>query len=299
MAQLRRNHSSQNKGLQTSFKLVVFFIFAVIALTAGLAYFKKQLTGLSENTTEATFDYSLRTFLPSSRGEIVHHKHYSLSYAEQHEQAEWVAYTMNRDMLNKPNVARFEFFNTDTAVKTKSATQRDYNNSGYTRGHLVPAGDMAFDTAAMRETFFMSNISPQKKAFNNGIWKELEENVRDWTYKNEMLYIISGPIFQNASQKIGKEIKITVPTDFYKVLLDYNSSEKNGIAFIIPNELSEKRLEDYMVTIDEVEKITGLDFFDSMIENNVEENIESKINKKLWKVSDKRYQLRINIWNHE
>ena len=82
-------------------------------------------------------------------------------------------------------------------------------------------------------------------------------------------------------------------------MLDFESPEKKGIAFIIPNELSAKRLEDYMVTIDEVEKLTGLDFFDSMIDNIEEENIESKIRKESWKVSDKRYQLRISRWNFE
>ena len=299
MAHLRRNHSSQNKGLQTTFRLVVFFIFAIIALVAGFAYFKNQLTNLAENTSEPTVDYSLRTYLPTSRGEIVHHRYYALSYAEQHEQAEWVAYTMDRKMLNMPNVDRFGMFNPDDDVKTKSAVHRDYNNSGYTRGHLVPAGDMAFDTLAMRETFLMSNVSPQIKAFNNGIWKELEENTRDWTYTNGKLYIITGPILKNVAQTIGQENKVTVPSGFFKVLLDFESPEKKGIAFIIPNELSAKRLEDYMVTIDEVENLTGLDFFDSMIDNIEEENIESKIRKESWKVSDKRYQLRISRWNFE
>jgi endonuclease G len=299
MVQLRRNHSSHNKGLQTTFRLVVFFIFAIIALVAGFAYYKKHLINVPDFASEAQEDYTLRTFLPSSTGEIVHHKYYSLSYAEQHEQAEWVAYTMDREMLNIPNVDRFGMFNPDEDVKTKSSVHRDYNNSGYTRGHLVPAGDMAFDTLAMRETFLMSNVSPQVKAFNNGIWKELEENTRDWTYTNGKLYIITGPILKNVTQTIGKENKITVPSGFFKVLLDFESAEKKGIAFIIPNELSDKRLEEYMVTIDEVEKLTGLDFFDSMIENTEEEKLESNINKKSWKVSDKRYQLRINRWNYE
>ncbi|MFZ1562173.1 MAG: DNA/RNA non-specific endonuclease, partial [Saprospiraceae bacterium] len=103
----------------------------------------------------------------------------------------------------------------------------------------------------------------------------------------------------NVAQTIGKENKVTVPSGFFKVLLDFESPEKKGIAFIIPNELSSKRLEDYMVTIDEVENLTGLDFFDNMIDNIEEENIESKIRKESWKVSDKRYQLRISRWNFE
>jgi len=297
MVQLRRNHSSNNKGLVTTFRLIIFLIIAVIALVGSFIYYKK--TFLNSSTYIQEIDYSDRTFLPSATGEIVFHKYYTLSYVEKYELAEWTAYMLNKDLLNKPNVDRFQNFIPDYNVSTRSSFYSDYANSGYIRGHLVPAGDMAFDTVAMRESFYMSNITPQHRAFNNGIWKELEENIRDWTYKSETLYIITGPVLTNPITTIGIENRVTVPSAFYKVIMDYSSPEKKGIAFIIPNELSVRRLEEYMCTIDDVERATGLDFFNEMINDVEEEKLESIADKNLWKVSEKRYQLRLNKWNYE
>jgi endonuclease G len=299
MVQLRRNYTTQGKGLPTTFRLVLFFVIAVLALAGGLGYMKISLPSSKDNQLYEKEDFSTRTYLPSAHGEIVHHKYYSLSYIEKDETAEWTAYMMNRSMLNAPNVERYGYFSPDNAVTTGSAIHSDYSNSGYTRGHLVPAGDMAFDTTAMRESFFMSNMTPQLKAFNNGVWKELEEDIRDWTYESDTLYIISGPVLSDPIKTIGKKNKVTVPSAFYKVILDYTGPEKKAIGFIIPHELSEKRLETYMVTVDEVERLTGIDFFGGMIDDTEEEKLESQINKSLWKVSDKRYQLRIKKWNYE
>ena len=92
------------------------------------------------------------------------------------EQAEWVYYSLSQSNLLAPKVPRFDYFNPDPKVKSKSAVHSDYSNSGYTRGHLVPAGDMSYDKQGMKECFYMSNMSPQPRVFNNGIWKELERD---------------------------------------------------------------------------------------------------------------------------
>jgi len=279
--------------------MVILVFVLLIAIVGGYYYLKENYLTSAPTSIDMTPDYSLRTYLPTYTGELVHHTYYSLSYVEKNEQAEWVAYMVDRAMLNVPNLDRYGHFDADVSVNSKSANHNDYSNSGYTRGHLVPAGDMAFDSTAMRESFLMSNISPQIREFNNGIWKELEENVRDWTYKAGKLYIISGPIFNDSIKKIGKGNKIAIPDAFFKVLLDFEDSEKKAIGFIIPNILSTNRIEEYMTTVDEIEKITGFDFFNDMINDEEEERLESSFNKQLWPVSDKRYQLRINIWNNE
>jgi endonuclease G len=274
-------------------------IIALLALVGGYFYLKRNGNLPVITPSKLAADTELRTYLPSSRGQIVHHTYYSLSYIERNEQPEWTAYIMDRKMLNVPNLERYKHFAPDYQVSTRSAFHRDYNNSGFTRGHLVPAGDMAFDTIAMRESFYMSNMSPQLRAFNNGIWKELEENIRDWTYKAEQLYIITGPIFNGVRKTIGRENKIAVPNAFFKVLMDYKNPEHKAIAFIIPHEMSDRRLEEFMVTIDQVEILTGIDFFNDLINDAEEEKLESQIDKTKWNVSDKRYQLRISKWNYE
>jgi len=299
MAKFRQNHQNQGKDLQTTFRMVILLFVVIAALAGGFIYYRHALFNKAAPSATVTEDYADRTYLPSSSGEVVNHRYYSLSYMEKYEQAEWTAYMMTREMLNAENVDRNAHFNPDYSVSTRSAYHRDYSNSGYTRGHLVPAADMAFDTLAMRESFFMSNMSPQVKECNNGVWKELEENVRDWTYKAGTLYIVSGPVINGAYKTIGKENKVAVPHSFYKVLLDYEDPERKMIGFVIPNALSEIRLQDYMVTVDSVEKLTGIDFFKNMINDAEEEKLESTINKSNWNVSEKRYQLRVTKWNYE
>lgn len=299
MANLRRNYQKQGKGLQTTYRLVVFLIIAIICLVGGFIWLKDSFGVPPSSAEYESKAKDIVTFLPSAHGQVVDHKYYSISYIEDFEQAEWSAYKMDRAMLNAPNVPRERFFAPDPLVITKSAVHSDYTNSGYTRGHLTPAGDMAFDTSAMRESFFMSNMSPQIRSFNNGIWKELEENIRDWTYKCNSLYIVTGPLFDSSNpQKIGKN-KVAIPSAFFKILMDYGNGHNKAIAFIIPHELSEKRLETYAVSIDEVEKITDLDFFNDMISDVEEEKLESATDMNQWKVSDARYQLRVNRWNKE
>lgn len=240
-----------------------------------------------------------RTYLPTSTGQVIHHTYYSLSYLEKHEQAEWTAHLLSREMLRMPNVPRSNYFNPDPKEVTGSAVHSDYSGSGYTRGHLVPAGDMAHDKIAMEESFYMSNMSPQLRAFNNGIWRELEENIRDWAFSTGSVYVITGPVFgQNVKRKIGKN-KVSVPDAFYKVLLSYTEKDKKAIAFIIPNALSEQPLQEYMVTVDAVEALTGLDFFSYLLDDKEEEIIESVLNKEKWPISEKRYQLRLTKWNFE
>jgi endonuclease G len=242
----------------------------------------------------------VRNHLPDTRlGTLVHHRYYSLSYSEQHEQAEWVAYKLTREMLDGPRVPRTDWFEEDPAVLSKSAHFEDYRSSGFTKGHLAPAADMAFSKEAMDETFLMSNISPQDRAFNNGIWRELEESTRDWARKHGHLYVVTGPVLENLfSQKIGRN-QVSVPSAYFKVLLldDFESSK--GIGFIIPNTLSERPLSDYMVSIDDVEEITNLDFFKNILTQSTEEKIESTFNSREWPFDLSRFDRRINSWNKQ
>jgi len=92
-------------------------------------------------------------YLPTSTtGYIVHHDYYSLSYNEDHEQAEWVAYELKRNQLSKNNFKR-PYFIRDKSIKTKSADWRSYKKSGYDKGHLCPAADRKFSKSAHDETF--------------------------------------------------------------------------------------------------------------------------------------------------
>lgn len=197
-------------------------------------------------------------FLPEGKAfSIVDHAHYYLGYSEEHEQAVWVAYELSENELFG-GYDRTDNFRADPKVITGSASLTDYKASGYDRGHLAPAADMAFSQTAMSESFFLSNMSPQVPGFNRGIWKSLESQVRDWAAMKGGLYVITGAIIENRDLAIGPN-KVTVPSKYYKVL--YSEREGQMIGFVLPNAKSEKGLMEYAIVVDRVEDITGLDFF--------------------------------------
>ncbi|MCZ6703711.1 MAG: DNA/RNA non-specific endonuclease, partial [Ignavibacteria bacterium] len=134
---------------------------------------------------------------------MVVHREYSLSYNETHEQAEWVAYVLTADEV-RMKCERTNDFREDGSVSTGSAGLADYRGSGYDRGHLSPAADNKADCpVAMSESFYMSNMSPQKPGFNRGIWRKLESKVRDWAAKYGEIYVATGPVFWDIIEKIG------------------------------------------------------------------------------------------------
>jgi len=236
--------------------------------------------------------------LPTTNlGKVVKHSYYALSYVEEHEQPEWVAYELTRDNLY-PNAKRQDNFRPDPRVPKGSASKRDYRGSGYDRGHLVPAGDMTFSKKAMSETFYLSNMSPQIRNFNGGIWRELEESVRYWTKKFGRLYVVSGPVLtQGIREKIGGN-GVSVPDQYYKVLLDLDEPEIKAIGFLLPNEVSVDPLKAYAIPIDEIEELTGLDFFTNIINDpKLEEKLEKGYNIRQWSFSKRAYERRVEKWN--
>ncbi len=232
--------------------------------------------------------------LPDSEGEMLRHTWFALGYSEDHEQAEWVAYELTRERLNENWAERPNTFRPDPDVRTESATPRDYTSSGYDKGHLCPAADMAFDADAIDETFLMSNISPQVPAFNMGIWRELEELTRDWARRFDRLYVVTGPVLsQPVLDQIGFN-KVSVPTAFYKVLLA--PEQHRAIAFILPNERSEKLVTEFACSIDQVESVTGIDFFPNLLKG-LDEELEGSLDKDAWPINRKRYEQRVKVWN--
>ena len=211
--------------------------------------------------------------------QIIYHTGFTLSYNETHEQASWVAYELTANELIK-KVNRSNNFKKDPKVKTVSALPSDYLRSGYDRGHLAPAADLSWSPTTMQESFYMSNMSPQKPGFNRGIWKKLESYVRQWAYENKSIYVVTGGILSSVKTSIG-ESNVGIPLYYYKVILDYTQPEIKGIGFILPNSSSSKPLQNFAVSIDEVERRTGIDFFYNLPDID-EQKIESTFNVSSW-----------------
>ncbi|HET6557433.1 MAG TPA: DNA/RNA non-specific endonuclease [Prolixibacteraceae bacterium] len=212
-------------------------------------------------------------FIPVPETNVIRHSWFTLSYNEANEQANWVYYSLTDQMVRKSGAERSSSFKVDVKVPGKSAKSSNYSRSGYDRGHLCPAADMDFDPVAMKESFLMSNVSPQDPEFNRGIWKILEETVREWAIQEKQLYIVTGPVFQNNKGVIGEE-EVLVPGYFFKVIYDPTDQPKM-IAFVMPNQASDQPLTDFTVPVDEAERLTGFDFF-SQLPDNQEAKLESR-----------------------
>lgn len=238
---------------------------------------KKDLEAFDLYFTKA-FDFSWPTY--STDQAIIERPYFTIRYNETHEQADWVAHQLFADSLRLPKFDRKDDYRKDTRVKTGSATLGDYRGSGYDRAHLAPAADFSYSEYALSQSFFMSNISPQVPSFNSGIWKKLEEQIREWAMEHDHLYVITGPVLNKSFKTIG-ENKVSVPDVYYKIVLDIDKPGIKAIAFLMPNEKSNKALKSFVVTINEIESLTGLDFFPTM-SDELEDILESSLMTNEW-----------------
>ncbi len=234
----------------------------------------------SEDVNQTELRFTTNDLLPiSTTNTIVKHNYYSLSYNEIYEQAEWVAYELKKDYIKNNNFKR-PYFIEDAKVKTGSADWRNYKNSNYDKGHLCPAGDMEFSMSAYNDTFLTSNIAPQDKKFNNGIWNRLEQKVRYWAVKENGVYVVTGGVLNNSLKTIGKE-KVAVPQYFYKILMNRSGNRVKMIGFLMPNQPSDEPLYKFVVSVDAIEKLTGINFF-PQLEDRLENQLEANKDYKDW-----------------
>ena len=252
--------------LRWDFLLLIYILFSLFGLSAA---------------EPSQYD-NLALGIPGKYDTLINRPGYALGYIEYHEQAAFVIYKLTaREALTK-EALRTNRFRSDPEIPTGSATTADYRRSGYDRGHLAPAADMAFSVQTMVDSFFMSNMSPQKPAFNRGIWKRLEEQVRQIAIREKAIYVVTGPILPKKKTVTIGANQVTVPTHYYKVIFDLTPPRKM-IGFILPNEGSDCPLEDFAVTVDVVEKATGLDFF-SALPKAVQERLECTISVSAWEL---------------
>ena len=220
--------------------------------------------------------------IPSTNGQLVARFGYAFLYSEKHEQPLWVSYKLTKAEVQNKVAKRKDNFRLDPVIKTGSATIADYKGSGYDRGHLAPAADMAWSKKAMSESFLLTNMSPQVPALNRGMWRILEEQIRKWALKEKELYIITGPIIRPNYKTIGPN-KVTVPQWYYKIIVDYHQPEIKALAFMIPNRKPQKSLQSFAVSIDKLEEVTQLDFL-NLLPQEVQIQLESKLDLFPWKL---------------
>jgi endonuclease G len=217
--------------------------------------------------------------------QLIQHKAMALVYSEKHEQPKWVSHIITTDIRNGVQ-GRSNDFRTDPKIKTGSADEYDYflktinqdssityDGFGYDRGHLAPSADFRWSAEALSESFYYSNMSPMLADFNRDSWAKLEDLFRSYIYRNPdiQLYMVTGPVLTDDLPKIPRaQNNVTVPKQFFKVALDLTNNR--AIAFLMPNAINTNPLESYAVSIDQIESLTGIDFF-----HQLPDDLESKM----------------------
>lgn len=248
-----------------------------------LSEFKERIFGkatpLKNDLPEDFFPVSAQNL------EVVNHKAYTLGYNEDHEQAAWTFHILTREStVGQASRSGIDFM-PDSKVSTSSALSSDFTRTGYDRGHLVPAGDFKCCQDLLRDTFWVSNLTPQNPDCNRNIWNNLEQQTRNWARKKGEVFVFTGPVLKNGLKKIGKYNRISIPENLYKIILyiDHDDVEKSQVkAFMMPNESNLGfNFNRFKVSVDEVEKATGLDFL-APLADNLENRLEETISTDRW-----------------
>ncbi len=265
------NPSSQYHQKQNHSILLIFIILFLLLTSICCENNISQKNG-QQNINE--INMKLLELPAVSEDLIIEHKGYFIQYSEFHEQAIWVAYLLTREEVFC-TTSRTDDFRSDSLVLSGSATNEDYDKSGYARGHLKPAADSKASKEEMSASFILSNISPMTKGFNEGLWLDLENKVRDWAILYDSLFIVTGPILTDNLEHIGLN-RVSIPQYFYKALIDVSGEEYRGIAFLIPHIVEEGDPMDFAITIDSLESILDLDLFYNL-PDSLENLLESSI----------------------
>lgn len=252
-----------------------------IIVVAAIAIFEMAMhsegTGVNIKHPDRLLVVDHQELYPSK---IIERKGFTVSYNEQLKIPNWVSWKLTANMA-KGELPRSNNFAPDPDVPS-SALPQDYKHSGYDRGHMAPAGDMKWSEKAMTQCFYMTNIAPQKQVLNSGPWNKLEERCRTWANKYGEVYIICGPVLTDRPTEFIGASKVAVPKRFFKVIFAPNTPNgPMGIGFIMNNGKNDGGMQQTALSINEVEAITGYNFFASL-PDSIEKQVESQNNLLLW-----------------
>lgn len=233
-----------------------------------------------KNSTSGDFGDLLDVSMSDSlASQMKDYEGFRVSFNRENATPNWVAWELLGSETTGPK-GRTNKFWTDSDIDNCPSTS-DYTRSGYDRGHLCPAADQKWSDIAMEDCFVMSNICPQDHALNAGAWNTLENKERNWAQRDSAIVIVAGPIYQPSDNKRIGATGVRVPSAFFKVMLAPYAETPRGIGFVYPNMSSPGDMQDYAMSIDDVEQLTGLDFFHTL-PDDVENEVESKFSFKDW-----------------
>ncbi|MDE6680460.1 MAG: DNA/RNA non-specific endonuclease [Muribaculaceae bacterium] len=279
----RRSTSASKKKKENSFwSMVAIGIIAV--LTGSYTGLFKKTDGKTTTTDSASHITALdNVSIPSSlSSQIKDYEGFKVSFNKDNGTPNWVSWELLRSET-QGNLTRSDNFWQDNDL-IGCPQSSDYSRSGYDRGHMCPAADQKWSSKAMNDCFVMSNMCPQAHALNAGAWSTLESKERQWAQRDSAIIIVAGPIYESTDRKTIGAAGVRVPSAFFKVLLAPYLDEPRAIGFVYPNMSAPGNMQNYAMSVDEVEKLTGFDFF-AALPDDIENKVESRVSFNEWNKS--------------
>ena len=195
------------------------------------------------------------------------YRNYSFGWSQKDRVALWVAYPLCR-LYTNGSAGRTNEWALDPLLGEDSAAPFGGYAGDYARGHQLPSADRQCCYEANAQTFYGTNMTPQLNAHNEKIWADLESKVRGYANSSDTTYVVTGVIVSETS-KIEKDSygkNVTVPDAYFKAVLKYSKSSTlgtwNAAAFFLEHRAYSGSVgKEHSMSIDELEKKTGLDFF--------------------------------------
>lgn len=207
--------------------------------------------------------------------EVVEHAAMAIGFDNEYKMARWVFHQLLPD-VSFGNLGRSNDFRPDPKLTKGCAVEADYfikipqpdgkiryKGFGFDRGHLAPSADFRWSAIALSESYYYSNMTPQRPGFNRESWAEVEDLLRTIVdNEGKSFYVVTGPVLHPGLPSIPESVnKLKIPELHYKIIIDTSDESPRGLAFLMPNKKCEYPPASYVVRIDSIEKLTGLDFF--------------------------------------
>lgn len=266
--------------------LIVLLLGAVVAVAVGFdtgnhGSSPAQMAAEGDLAGTPSAEQLTRVVVPPGTDAVeLSYEGFEVNFNPSMHQPNYAAWVLEPEEIDGPFSRKDVSFAPDSRVEG-CATLADYKGSGFDRGHMAPAADMKWSRKAMADCHYLTNMCPQDNRLNAGAWATVETNARKWARKHGPLVIVAGPVLTDRLTRTIGKTHIPVPDRFFKVILAPEANPPMGLAFIMPNGYVEGGAQSTVVSIDQVEAITGYDFF-SDLPDEIESAVEATSSLRAW-----------------
>lgn len=275
-----RRRAGRPRSVSRTTRAAVLYAIILVAIFSSVVAWCNQRGDGELGAVNSPVDSLMIVTLPADMAaEDIRYLGFKVSFNSEHHQPNYVAWELTPEKVNGSEPRRSNFA-ADENVEG-CATLQDYRGSGFDRGHMAPAADMKWNATAMDQSHLLTNICPQVHSINAGQWNSLEQATRRWALRDSQLIVIAGPILTDRMPRTIGQSGVSVPERFFKIILAPGTNPPRAIGFIVPNAPVHDQLESMVYSVDDIEDITGYDFF-STLPDELENSIESVVDFRTW-----------------